>query len=150
MPLSTTEAVRETFFEATRNSLARSLRTPEDWDRFNAIVHETTKRLEAEQATYARDYQARIADAKEIILREERGVRLDQPLPPGAEAMSDPDALQRKADDRVRQDHSQRMSAIKSDELAQYRDLTSEIRARDAPSQVRDAYNQVRTGPTQT
>lgn len=152
MSLSTPQAVRETFLLATRQSLARSLRTSEDWDRYKTIVQDTENRLEAEQAAYARDYPARIAEAKEILLREAHGIRLDRPLPPGVERRSDAETLQRHADARVRQDHDLRVSAIKSDELDQYRDLTAEIRTRDAPSQTRTAFNRARTrsGPTQT
>ncbi|MEM9098684.1 MAG: hypothetical protein AAGC79_09180 [Pseudomonadota bacterium] len=147
MGLSTTDAVRETFLEATRQSLARNLKTSEDWDRYKAIVQEADARIAAERAAHAHDYPARLAEAKEIILREEHGARLDQPLPPGAERQSDKDALHRKADARVRQDHDQRIAAIKADELDQYRSLTAAIRARDAP-QPRQAFERTRPGPS--
>jgi hypothetical protein len=151
MTLSTTEAVRETFLEATRQSLTRALRTGEDWDRYKAIVQETNARLEAEQASYASDYPARLADAKEIILREEHGVRLDQPLPPGAARVSDKDSLHRKAEFRVRHDYDRRVAAIKADELEHYRTLTADIRARDAPAATQSlGRSQDRSGPTRS
>lgn len=153
MPLSTTDAVKDAFLEATRQSLARSLRTGEDWDQYKAIITETSARLEAEQASHARDYQARIAEAKEVILREETGTRLDYPIPPWAEQKSSADALQNKAELRVRQDYDLRLSAIKTDELDRYRSLTNEIRMRDAP-QTAVALNPTRTqsrsGPSRT
>lgn len=153
MPLSTTDAVRETFVEATRQSLARSLRTGGDWDRYKSIIQETTARIEVEQAAHARDYQARIGEAKEILLREQHGVRLDQPLPPGVEKFSDKDALQHKAEIRVRQDYDRRIAAIKADELDHYRALTADIRARDAPERPQTQFQgrvQSRSGPSQT
>ncbi|MGC3939940.1 hypothetical protein ACOTTU_19210 [Roseobacter sp. EG26] len=153
MPLSTADAVRDLFVEATRQSLARSLRTGEDWDQYKNIIRETSQRLEAEQAAHARDYPARIAEAKEIILREEHGIRLDHPLPKGVDTRSSADALQSKAETRVRQDYDQRVAAIKSDELDQYRSLTNTIRMRDAPDQspsrsIGQSFN--RTGPSQS
>lgn len=153
MPLSTTDAVREAFVEATRQSLARSLRTGEDWDRYKSIIQETQARLEAEQAAHARDYPTRIMEAKEIILREEHGRRLDRPLPPGAAKFSNKDALQSKAERRVRQDYDRRIAAIKTDELDQYRALTADIRARDAPERPQTQFQNrapSRSGPTRT
>ena len=152
MKLSTEEAVRKMFAEATRHNLARSLKTGEDWDRFNDIIKEATFRIEAEQAAHARDYQTRIAEANEIILREENGVRLDQPLPPGVEKHSDADRLQTKAEARVHQDYRRRIAAINADELHQYRDLTNQIRMRDRPEQVSPSRSQSpeqsRSGPS--
>lgn len=153
MPLSTQDAVKEVFINATRQSLARSLRTGEDWDQYKSILEETTSRLDAEQAAHARDYTTRIAEAKEIILREENGIRLDHPLPPWVDKHSSADALQSKAEMRVRQDYDQRITAIKSDELDRYRALTNEIRMRDAPDlgqsrTIRQSFN--RAGPSQT
>lgn len=153
MKLSTEEVVQTMFREATRSHLAGSLKTGDDWDRFNEIVQTASARIELEQASHAHDYQARIAEAKEIILREENGIRLDQPLPPGAEKHSDADRLQTKAEVRVRQDYDRRIAVIQADELDQYRDLTNDIRMRDRaepPSLSRtQSPEQRRSGPTQ-
>lgn len=142
------------FVEATRHNLARSLKTGEDWDSFNDIVKETSARIEAEQAAHAQDYQARLAEAKEIILREENGLRLDQPLPPGVEEHSNADQLQTKAEARVHQDYRRRIAAINADELDQYRDLTNQIRMRDRPRQPSPSRNrtpeQTRSGPSRS
>lgn len=152
MNLSTDDAVRAVFIEATRHTLTRSLRTSEDWDQYQSIIQETTARIEAEQTAHAHDYRDRIAEAKEIILREEHGIRLDQPLPPGVEKFSDKDALQHKAEIRVRQDYDRRIAAIRTDELDQYRDLTADIRDRDRPNLAQsrdDSRTQSRSGPSQ-
>lgn len=152
MPLSTQERVTEAFLEATRQSLARSLRTGEDWGRYKIILTETNARLKAEDADHALNFQKRIAEAKEIILREEHSVRLDQPLPPGAAKFSDRDLLDKKADARVRQDHDRRIAAIKGDELDQYRSLTKEIRQRDTGKPEQSTHHSrtvTRSGPTQ-
>lgn len=155
MALKTQEALQEAFLEATRKALQRDLETPHDWDRYKSIVSETDARLAAEEHSHAQDYVQRIAEAEEIILREEHSVRLDQLLPPGVQRQSDAETLQRKADDRVRQDYDRRLAAVRKDELQQYRDLTAEIRARrvpeNAPDIQRDWNRSVRrSGPTQT
>ena len=153
MSLSTGDTVREVFRSAVREDLQKHLKTGEDRDQVNAILRETDARLMKEQASYTRDYTRRIAEAKEIILREENGVRLDQPLPPGAERHSTADELQRKADVRVRRDHDQRCAVIKSDELARFKSLSEDIHARDSPD-LEHSFTQARThtrsGPSRT
>lgn len=153
MSLSTQARVNEIFHRAVREDLHKVLQSGDDWDRYKGIVREADARLMAEQASYARDYTKRIAEAKEIILREEHGVRLDQPLPPGAPRQSDAEVLQQKADLRVRRDHDQRCAAIKRDELNQFQDLASEIRARDAPERapsLTQTWDRSRSGPSRT
>lgn len=153
MSLSTTARVRDVFGRALQDHLQKSLRTGEDWDRFKAIERETDARLMSEQTAYKRDFTQRVAEARQMILREESDVRLDQPLPPWAKKHSDADALDHKAELRVRQDHDRRIAAIKKDELDAFRDLSAQIRTRDAhhPSRAPDiqrAFN--RSGPSQT
>lgn len=149
MSLSTTDRLHELFLESTRASLARNLRQPEDWDRYKAIVRTADARIMTEQAEYARSYKTRIAEAQEVILREEHGRRLDQPLPPGALKFSDKDALQTKADSRVRRDHQNRIKVITKDELAAYQDLLATIRDRDRLTQSQSLTRTFeRSGPT--
>lgn len=142
--------VQEVFARALQDHLQKTLRTGEDWDRFNALRRATDARIMAEQTALKREFPQRMAEAKQMILREENGLRLDQPLPPWAERHSTADALDRKAGERVRQDHDRRISAIKRDEHAAFRDLAANIRARDAPTPLRDQLqdrSQDRPGP---
>ncbi|MDA5556058.1 hypothetical protein [Shimia sp. MMG029] len=152
MRLTTEEVLRDVYLEAARHDLARSLKTGDDWVRLKEITQDATARIEAERAAHAHDYQARIAEAKQIILREEHGIRLDQPLPPGVEKQSDADRLQSIAETRVRQDYDRRIAVIKTDELDQYRDLTNAIRMRDRSEVSEQARSQSperkRSGPT--
>ncbi|MEL6313531.1 MAG: hypothetical protein AAFQ60_05725 [Pseudomonadota bacterium] len=157
MPLSTTEAVQNAFKRAVLDHLQKSLRTGEDWDRLKAIQRQADARLMAEQSAYKRDFSRRMAEAKQLILREENGVRLDEPLPPWAEKHSSADALDRKAGERVRQDHERRIETITRDETDAFRELTAEIRARDAPTPLQETHqdrsegrSQTRSGPSQT
>ncbi|MEP1520928.1 MULTISPECIES: hypothetical protein [Paracoccaceae] len=153
MSLSTKDAVSAVFRQAIRKDLQKVLRTGDDWDRYVAITSEATQRIKAEEAAHARDFPQRLAEAKQMILREENGIRLEHPLPTWAEKHSDADALDRKAGERVRADYGHRIAVITKDELDAFRDLSAEIRARNAPTsrheyQLTRSYN--RNGPTQT
>lgn len=153
MSLSTTDAVNAVFKNAVQEHLQKSLRTGEDWDRFKDIQRETDARLMQEQSAYKYEFPQRMAEAKEIILREQHSVRLDQPLPPGVDAQSNATDLDRIAGERVKHDHDHRLAIIKKDEFDHFRDLTADIRDRDAPTPVRQQFQdrtQFRSGPTQT
>lgn len=142
--------IQEVFSRALQDHLQKTLRTGADWDRFNALRRATDARIMAAQTAYKREFTQRMAEARQTILREESGRRLDQPLPPGAEPHSGSEALDRKAGERVRQDHDRRIGAIRKDELAAFRDLAAEIRARNAPAPLRDQFqdrSQDRSGP---
>ncbi|WP_415402432.1 hypothetical protein [Tateyamaria sp. SN3-11] len=145
--------MRAIFESATEEHLQKSLRTPEDWDRYMAMRRETDARLMQEQAAYKRDFDQRMSEAKQMILREEHGVHLDKPLPPWAHKQSDADMLEHKAHARVQDDHSRRIKTIRRDLSDQIVDLTAEIRARDAPVSERtltQSFEQSRSGPTRT
>jgi len=146
-------SLTEVYESAVRQHLQRALRSGEDWDRFKRIQRETDARLMAEQAEFKRDHAMRISEAKQIILREENGVRFDQPLPPWAERRSNADDLHAKAMKRVRSDHERRVAKIKRDETDAFRDLTADIRARDAPQRAKSltqTWNQGRSGPSRS
>lgn len=151
MSLSTTEAVRRSFLMATRQNLARNLRTAEDWEKFNTIAKETRERIEAEHVAFQQDYETRLADARQVILRENDGLCFDIPRPKHAPSPADKEALDHTADARVRHDHQLRLAAIQSDELDQYQELRDEVRARDErQGQAREAFTRTRNGPTQS
>lgn len=153
MGLDDRESLQDAFRRAVRERLQKSLRTGEDWDRFKAIERETDARLMTEQAAFKRDYVLRLAEAKEIILREENGIRLDLPVPPWVEKHSDAEQLDQKARTRVQEDHQRRIGVIKKDALHAYQDLTAEIRARDAPEQhasLAQTWKQTRSGPSRS
>ncbi|MGH1356520.1 MAG: hypothetical protein ACRBBS_15755 [Thalassovita sp.] len=98
MTTETQSVVRAAYERALQEHLQKNLRTSADWDRFNTIKRERDAPLMIEQAAFKRDYMQRLSDAKQIILREENGVSLDQPLPPWVDAHSNAEALQSKAD----------------------------------------------------
>lgn len=136
MSLSTTDHVYSIFYEATKQALTRHLRTGEDFQRFAAIAHEAESRIATEQADFREHYHTRLAEAREVILREKTGQRLDKPRPRDLPHISDQAVLDTHADARVRHDHQRRIAAIKSDELHELALLRQEIFARDAPDPV--------------
>ena len=153
MNLDDRESLQDVFKRAVRERLQKALRTGEDWDQFKAIEREADARLMTEQAAYKRDYLLRLAEAKEIILREENGVRLDLPVPPWVEKHSNAEQLDQKARARVQQDHQRRIGAIEKDALHAYQDLAAETRARDAPEQqtsLTQTWKQAHSGPSRS
>lgn len=153
MGLDSAPNVRAVYIAALRHDLQKVLAKPQDWDRYNEILAEGAARRDQEQAAFTRDKARRIEEAKQMILREEHALRLDQPLPPGVMRQSDPQQLTRKAHARVGADHARRLEAIGKDEATKYRDLSDLIKARDAPTQVRTAFQtqaQTRSGPSRS
>lgn len=151
MSLDTTEAIMEEFRSATREHLAKHLRHDADWARFRKIESEANQRLTQEEAEWRRDYHARLAEARQIILRETHGNLLEQPKPEGIEDIPDRQALDVKADQRIRQDHQRRLAAIKQDEIDRYQALRDTLRARDRlQGFAAHAFERVRTrsGPS--
>lgn len=150
MTTETQSVVRAAYERALQEHLQKNLRTGADWDRFNTIKRERDARLMTEQAAFKRDYTQRLSDAKQIILREENSVGLDQPLPPWVDAHSNAEALQSKAETRVRADHARREAVIQRDTNDAYLALSADIRARDAPD-LKQAFDQTveptRSGP---
>ena len=132
MSNATEDRVRAAYERAVQEHLQKCLRTAEDWDRYNAIVAETQDRLANADTSFAWDFEARMAEARQIVLREEHGLAFDQPLPPGIDPRSPPE-IETQAEARVYRDHERRKAAIQSDATDTYVDLTAELRARDAP-----------------
>lgn len=123
MSLDTTQAIHEEFRKATWEHLMKQLKHDGDWDRFNQIAWEAVQRNEQEKAEWQQSYHMRLAEAKQIILRETHGNILEPPKPKGVESIPDKDALNFKADSRIRADHEQRLAVIKQDELDQCEEL---------------------------
>lgn len=138
MTTETQSVVRAAYERALQEHLQKNLRTGADWDSFNMIRRDLDARLMTEQAAFKRDYSQRLADAKQIILREENRVGLDKPLPPWVDKHSNAEALLAKADTRVRADHARREATIRRDANDAYLALSADIRARDTPAVKQD------------
>ena len=131
MSLDTTEAIHEEFLKATREHLMKNLIHSGDWDRFNQIASEIVKRTKQEIADWQQSYHARMAEARQIILRETHGNILEPPKQKGVEAIPDRQKLNFLADQRIRSDHERRLAVIKKDELDQYEELKEFINRRN-------------------
>lgn len=153
MSLDTTEAIHEEFRKATREHLMKHLHHKGDWKRFNEIATEAIKRAEQEKADWHESYHARLAEAKQIILREVHGNILKPPKPQNVESLPDKDALNFKADSRIRADHERRLAVIKNVELDQYEELKGFINRRSHfKDYARSEFEltRPRSGPTRT
>ncbi|WP_143516967.1 hypothetical protein [Pseudooceanicola antarcticus] len=143
--------VRELFRAATHQDMTKRLRTAEDFERYGKIRKETHARIQAENQAFAREYDERMNEARQAVLRERTGYRLEHPSPPGMPHVSDTTALDKMADARVHRDHDARIDAIYKDETDQLNALREAIRERDAPTQAaKRAFGQSyeRKGPT--
>lgn len=151
MSLNTSEAIYEQFRKATREHLVKRLQHDGDRKRFIEIAEEAQSRTDQEMADWQQSYHSRLAEAKQIILREAHGNILEAPKQKNVETLPDKDALNFRADQRIRNDHQRRLAVIKQDELDQYEDLKQLIDRRSrVKGQAKQAFEQERTrsGPT--
>ena len=132
MSLSTSDAVSEVHRIALQQALSRRLGTQPEWDRFTQIAQEAAERTDAETDAFRRDYQARLAEARQVILNEQnqRSLALTPPGGAPAQPMSR-ERLDLLAMNRVQQDHDRRIAAIRVDEVDAYQALRAEVQARE-------------------
>lgn len=158
MPLNTSEAVLEMYRDAIRQELAGRMIPEHEWDRFNTIDRQGKRRVNDEDAAWQNEYNQRLAEAKQIILREAHGTILEAPKPDGIKAVPNEQVLNQKAEQRILRDHKQRLLAIKRDEVDQYQDLRKAVVAREHNKgraqadfeQVRDPSVPIRPGPSRS
>lgn len=131
MSLSTEDAVREVYRFALQENLKKDLKTTEEFARYRSIAETAAERIDAERASYHANYQQRLREAREVILREQSGRFLDHPKPTWAK--DKPPSVERielLAINRVQADHEKRISAIRVDETNEYRMLQNTCRER--------------------
>ncbi len=153
MTESTAEAIHQAYRQAKRQHLMNHLRHQGDYDRFNAITVEARQRIADEKQDWQKSYYGRLAEAREVILRETYGDRLEAPKPGDIRPAPDRKALDVKADQRIRADHHKRLTAIRQDELDQYEELRNVIRKRDRLKDFAKAeftQTQKRSGPSRS
>ncbi len=127
--------------------------------RFHKIEEMAQQRTEQEMTDWQQSYHTRLAEARQIILREVHGNILEPPKPAGIENIPNLQALDVKADQRIRLDHEHRLAVIKQDELDQYQELQNTVRGRNRlRGQATEEFNhtnkqvpkQVRPGPSRS
>lgn len=174
MSLSTEEALTETLLITLEQSLAKDIKTAADWDRYFDIRKEAAARVDDERTTFRTDYNARLADAREIILRKHTGRMFDHPKPNWAEVEDLPsaDKIDLLARNLAQRDHEARIACIRKDQADQYKDLGAHLleqrqrQAAHAKEQRRghaenamttsnqlsphDSQSRTRSGPTRT
>ncbi len=140
MTLSTEQQVREGYRLALQESLRRNLKTKDDFQAFGKILKEGAERYDAEKQDFRTDYQARLREAHEVILRAHTGHILVHPKPKWAiDKPPSPEKVDLLARNRVQADHEARLVAIRQDEVDQCKVLRRDIRQRDdRTAQVQD------------
>lgn len=131
MSLSTEDAVREVYRFALQENLKKDLETTEEFARYRSIAETAAERIDAERASFHTNYQQRLREAREVILREQSGQFLDRPKPTWAKDKPLPaERIELLAINRVQADHEARIAAIRVDETNDYRMLQNQCRER--------------------
>ncbi len=140
MSLSIEYTVRETHRVALQENLKRKLKTQAEFDRYGAIARDAAQRIDQEKDAYRADYSKRLSTAHEVVLREQTARHLEHPKPDWAvDAPPSADRLEILARNRVQADHEQRIAAIRTDEVDQYKALRNDCQSRAAREiQARD------------
>lgn len=124
MPLSPEEAVRETYRLALEDSLRKVLKTETEFDQYGTIQTEAAHRIDAEKDAFRANYHQRLAEAREVVMREHTSRTLDYPKPDWAEDIApSADKVDLLARNRAQADHDARILAIRVDQTDQYSDL---------------------------
>lgn len=131
MPLSTEQAVRETYRLALEDNLRNILGTQPEFDRFAEILEEAAQRTDAERDAFRANYHQRLEVAREVVLREHTSRTLDYPKPDWAvDTPPSAEKIDLRARNRVQADHNARLVVIRVDQTDQYKDLRQACRDR--------------------
>lgn len=132
MNLSTEEAVKETYRVALQETLKKDLKTDQEFGRYQQILTEAAERVDAEKDDFRENYQTRLSEAQEVILREQTALALNHPRPPNVPPPRppSPEKITLLVRERVQADHEARIAAIRKDQVDQYRDLQQSCRER--------------------
>lgn len=131
MPLSTKDAVRETYRLALEQNLAEALKTQPEFDQYRAIRAEAAQRIDMEKDAFRATYHRRLEEAREVTLREHHARTLDHPRPDWAvDTPPSADKVDLLARNRVRADHDARLVAIRVDQTDHCEDLRRVCRDR--------------------
>jgi len=133
MSLSTEDAVTETLRVALEQHLTSQLKTDQEWARFLEIARETATRINAEKKAFQTDYTKRLATARGVILREQNGHILSPPKPDWAvDKPLSAERIDLMARNRVQRDHDARIAEIHVDQMNDYQELRTQVKARAA------------------
>ena len=153
MSESTADAIHQAYRQAKREHLMNHLHHEADYYRFNAIEADARQRIADEKQDWQDSYYGRLAEAREVILRETYGDKLEASKLEDIRPAPDRQALDVKADQLIRADHHKRLTAIRQDELDQYEELRDVIRKRDRLKDFAKAeftQTQKRSGPSRS
>lgn len=108
------QQLESAYARATMRDTAKHLLTPQDWQRVRDIQSDSAQARQTEQENFRQDYPARLADAREAILKERASRHYSHPAPSWAARQDrfNKDQIERQAHLRVHNAHHQTMAKI--------------------------------------
>lgn len=108
------QQLESAYARASMVETAKHLQTPQDWQRVQNIQARSSQARQSEQESFRQDYPARVANAREAILKEHGERHYTHPAPQSAARRDrfDKDQIERQAHLRVHNAHAQTMAKI--------------------------------------
>lgn len=135
MTFDITKELEKTFQEAVMRHEARSLKTPEDWARANAVKEDGEKERAAFEEKYRDEYDSRVEIVRKRLIKEAGALGLDHPVPKSRDRF-DGEAIKRQAHREVQRDHDRVLQQSRDNEAAKLLALQKEARERERSPSV--------------
>lgn len=124
------QQLESAYARATMRDTAKHLRSPQDWQHVQDIQSQSAQAKAYEQVSFRDEYSARLADAREAILKERGSWTYTHPAPKSAARRDrfDKDQIDRQAHLRVHNAHAQTMAKIDVQQNHQMKQLEAQAR----------------------
>lgn len=118
MTKTITQQLEQAYARATMQDTAKNLRSPQDWQDVRDLQSHSKQARQAEQDNFRQDYPARLADARDAILKERASRHYTHPAPSWAARQDrfNKDQIERQAHLRVHNAHHQTIAKIDAQE----------------------------------
>ena len=113
---------------------AKLLKDPQDWERMKDIRTRHDQTRDDERQDFDQTYQARLGKARQKLIDEAGGKRLEHPTPFGVDRF-DKTRINAEADRQVRYDHARRMGGIDEAEMKEVQELLKRAAPENRPHQ---------------
>lgn len=144
MSFDITKELQKTFDEAVMSHEAKSLKTPQDWQKLVEVREAATDRIGAETERYLDEYNTRFEIVSERLIDEAAEKHFDHPTPIGRDKF-DEKAINRQAHREVQGDHERMITQIRDDETIALASLQDEAAQRNLPhGKAKEQFNQAR------
>lgn len=125
MTQSIAQQLESAYAQAALQETAKRIETPKDWQRFRDIQQRSAQTRQREQESFRQDYPARLADAREAVLKERAARHYTHPAPQSATRQDrfNKDQIERQAHLRVHYAHHQTLAKIDVQENREVKQL---------------------------